>query len=586
MREAAGHLIAEAEQFGCRLDGEVRDTTLTMPSGTTKTVAIPRASNAAVSGKAPPYTTLVNDTVNDVYLKNYAILSWKIGSGSIDSKLYGQALPGNGAPFIAPSGRVWFLQELSGQNVTLSSWQFTAKRLMVIGESATLDEHTVTVANPVYGNADYPVGTAVMHDVTPDGARRIHRIGDPAIGWVELVVSEVSATEIAVAASLVRDMSQTAGSYTETPHTITPHGTSGYVRSGSVSFVQTDDGSSTGVEKWDVSLDVSPFFEPPTDGAASYSETFEQKLIGHIFGMTYNSAGALDELLLDVELSGLAQVSSPTISSASGGPQTVNWDADVAAPHAVTGPSMDQQVTTTISSTESGQIVHRFRRAGGTVATISNAYSKSISYVATDHFRLNPTGSVGASGTPGFVWTSTRDLDYTDVVTHDWHGVGNYIKSYPITYAGSAVVLDDDGATSVYHRIQISSPVSAARISQVTPDTSDPWKGMLYQVFIVAGGARSDESEHYCHIQPYLRTNTIATAPGAVRAGDSSATVYSWDSIVVGRNGVIDNTPSSVTAIFTASPNRATWSLPYISEHPISGDVLRGSTSAEQVGWI
>ena len=598
MQEGADDTVAEIHQFGHRRHGEVRDGVLTQPSGSTVAGVQAGESNTLLSGVAPPWQAVEFDTAADVYLKNYAIVSWP--ASDFTPYMYGKSLPARGLPFVAPSGRVWFVYHDASQffDCDDAQWQFDAQRFGLIGEGASADQHSITFANPVAGNPDFANMVAELNDASPDGSRRVYRItqsGTLPAGWIEITITEPGATQLGVSAALVRTKAQTLGAYTESPPTLTPASTATNWRG----TVQWSGGGGTATGHY---YEYGPYGEATVDNGTwvwdgsipfAFTHTENLTVTGRIVSMHYTAAGTLDETLLDVVMDVVEDMPKPTITASSGDSQRVDWTVVPAGVNGsgqplyiTTGPDFSASISMSHTATSVATLTHTLRNASGSITQ-----SNSVEIVRTEQQTssiLIQADSTPSTSNPNKTYLSTETRSGSHTQTYRLHGQADIVFTHPISVSSSTstlTVVDVGlGLSSAAGNVGVPSLPGGLWGQFQTADTRREWvcsQIVLSGISLVPAQSGADRLRRV--VQPFLRSNTLTALASADIAANNTVT-GAWDGGMTGRNGAADPTLHAVSAVWANS--LAGWALPSVSEQPATGAVLRGADEFEQVGYL
>lgn len=580
MREGVENLPAETDRFGLRYHGPVVEGVVTLPSGHTAGGIPAYVSTIAVSGKPGPYGQVDFDNAADVYLKNYAVLSFD--ETLYNTSIMGKSLGKEAVPFVAPSGRVWLLSADSFWNCSASSFSGTAKRFGLFGKGAVSNTHAVTIANPVASDPDLSSCTLRLTDATRDGSKRIYRAdsGGIAIAWLELTLSEVSATVIAASLAVTRTVVQTRGAHTYQARTYSAP-LDGYDVIQGATRTKTID-TPTHV-RWEFSPAAPNNIATPTSTSVSVSDYF--RVSGHIFGMLYDDSGALIESAMDIETVTAGTSSITTTPTASGScvvDRTFNgstWDETITGSVSV---EVSGGRSSTVTSSAKMSLAHGGAPVGGVEYTVTATNSESFGFDETGGagplYSYQPSGpslhiSRGqeSTSTTGFAFksdgatvktysTSPVNLSQTDTRSGEPQARGGSGHGFPTTQLSPAVTGGaPPSSDALFAQMYVNATLVDQTLGQVTPTL-------------------------FCRLR--RRSNTVLSFPGAMVTGlvGSHVMESSWDSQLIGRNGILDPTKPAVVAAYGGGD--VTWDLPTVSEQPVTGEWLRGATATQNVGFV
>ncbi|MCP5233406.1 MAG: hypothetical protein H6948_15210 [Zoogloeaceae bacterium] len=585
MRESVENLVAETARFGLRLHGSVVDGTVTLPSGNTVSGVPAYVSTIAVSGKPSPYGPVDFNNTTDVYLKNYAVLSFD--ETLFNTAIAGKSLGKEAVPFVAPSGRVWILAATGNWLCNATSFAGTAKRFGVFGKNVANNAHTVTIANPALGIGDLSSCILRLTDATRDGSKRIYRAesGGIAIAWLELTLSEATPTTIGASFAIVRDVTTTKGTFTSQPTTYSAPADQWDVTQG-VFNTKTINTPTRIV--WEFTPAPPNYHQTPTAGTITSLSFY--RITGHVFSMTYADDGALLDGTLDVETK-VAGSSTITLSLSATGMCTVDQTYNGTAWSETVSGTVEVEVGTTLSSNITAESRITLNRGGSSVGTI--VYS--VEGVRTASETMNELGGAGPKyvSTPGSgsspLLHVVNTLDQAATLGYDFKADGALVK----TYTKPSTTFHQDSTKS-------NVPLASGSVGHAFPtartypsaDGAPPPDGALFSQLGVSTDVLTVSGQQY----PYLfsrikrRSNTVLSVPGAMLTSTSSGgggtvTIESaWDSQLLGRNGILDPTKPSVVASYGGG--EVTWDLPTVSEQPVTGEWVRGASISQNVGFV
>lgn len=580
MREGVGNLIAETKRFGLRHHGTVIAGVVTMPSGHTAGSINAYPSTIAVSGKAPPYGPVSFDTAADVYLKNYAVLSFD--EVLYNTHIMGKPLGKEAVPFVAPSGRVWLLGATGIWQCSAATLGATAKRFGVFGKDAVANQHSITITNPVSADADLSGCTLRLVDATRNGEKRIYRAegGGVAMAWLELTVAEVSATQITASLAVVRTVAQTRGTHTYQARSYsTPF--DGYDVIQGVIRTKTIDTATH--QRWEFSPAAPNNLATPTSTTMVASDYF--RVSGHVFGMLYDAAGALIESAMDIETV-TAGTSAITTTPTASGTCTVD--------RTYNGSTWDETITGAVSVEVSGTRSSSITASAKMSLSHGGAAAGVVEYTVTGSnaaaFRVAETGGGGALyaySPSGPALHIVRDQESTETTGYAFEADGATVKTYSVAPVNFSQTDTRSGEPQARGGVGHGFPtvqVSPAVTGGVPPAAETLFGQMSVSANLIDQTLGAVIPSLFCRLR--RRSNTVLSFPGAMITGKTgSHTMESaWDSQLIGRNGVLDPSKPAVVAVYGGG--EVTWDLPSVAEQPITGEWVRGATATQDVGFV
>lgn len=581
MQEGADDTTAELDRWGVRRAGQVRGTTLTQPSGTTYSIARAYESVSVLSGNAPPFVDVDYRPADDVYLKNYALLSWP--TENYVGFMYGKTV--TGVPFVAAPGRVWAVGHSSGTsfNCNSATWSFSARKFGLVGAGAVSNNHTVSFANPVLGVSGFFNELARFHDCSPDGSKRLYRVGQGVmpVGWIEITLTETSPTTVTASAVLIRTKAQTQGTYTESPPTYSPaQPTTQTVTYGvfttTNTFVQDGDNR--------ITTQVIPSFEwGPESSGFAFTLGAQASVTDVIVSINYDTAGSLVETLLDADFVDSRNVPLPVPSDVTGS-GSYQWTMTPASGGLwnTTGDTVTFGMTLLLTATSTARVTQTLKRGGASVThtnevTHTTVKEESVSWTKT------PDPAPGANQWGNFIFAGLDGSTYDSTLAFEVNGTAlpdspeSTAVSTGISTEGEAVIRKTVSAPGLYTGVQAASSFWNASAS-TRPS-------LLVDLMLVIGRHPGNYG-WLAYSKPIFRTNTLFGMLGAVVPNGGSAIHSAWESAMIGRNGVVSSA-TPITATYTSGGTPPVlWDNPQVSEHPITGAVLRGATKTERIGWI
>lgn len=579
MQHGADDTLCEADRFGLRRHGKVVAGTVTQPSGSTVSGINAYESTIAVSGKAPPFGPVDFDQAADVYIKNYAIVSFS--ETTHGCTLMGQDLGRDAVPFVAPSGRVWLVgQETGGAWLcSAASFNLTAKRFGVFGGGVLPSQHSISVSNPVSGDADLSSCGLFLADATPDGSKRIYRaqVSGIAYAWLEMTITEVSDTQLSASLSVIHSYAQTIGSRTSQAQTTTVG--NGEWRLEVWKYVEIAQlQAAPALEKWELTPGNAVTMKTPvvtTDVMHGHT-----RVSGHVFMVNYDASGARVDAVLDVDMD-IDSTSTIDVQTGGSGSLIIDEQPD----HTYVG-SGSVTVTGTSSEVKSGVGTMKATITRGAVVSAVN-YTMSLQ-VSLSHDVVRSIGWGPSSSDPSIafnVYVTGSDTYDQQYGTEEYKVDGVTVKAVVLPNSGTTVVPFSPIYLGVAHTPGSGFDVFSILaqhvhiVYQTNPGigATPPPVAWMYGVLWLSGFTGA------MHAKVARRSNSVFSFPGAVVLSGGSLD-SAWDSKLIGRAGVLDPTRPSVPATYGAS--KVTWDLPTVSEQPVTGEWVRGASIAQDVGFV